>query len=310
MMHKWAATVVLLFSVSWAAAQGMPPEADTFLWKAQKSGRPTVYLLGTLHVGKVGAVLPTSFRRALKASRQLVVESDPDQLALPQYAAQAAELSAMMSDKRSLQQSLGEKRLAELNKMGAQSQDGLHFSARQTIAPWVVWLTMQTLYTPKGYSARYGVDNLLMQSARQQGKPIIPLEQLQPLYTMRSIPEDKLLRSLDAQIRYQQALLQDEREMMADYQAGAAKKLWRQVSEPKYMLRYLPEQDKPFWQDMMLNRLLAERNQAWMMQLVSVLPKQPTLVAVGSGHLFGEQGLVRKMRLIGYTVTPVMPSEN
>ncbi len=67
MMYKWAATMVLLFSVSRAAAQGMPPEADTFLWKAQKSGRPTVYLLGTQHVGKVGAVLPASFRRAYSA---------------------------------------------------------------------------------------------------------------------------------------------------------------------------------------------------------------------------------------------------
>lgn len=93
------------------------------------------------------------------------------------------------------------------------------------------------------------------------------------MYTIRAIPEDKLLRSLDVQIRYQQALLQEEREMMDAYQAGAAKKLWRQLSEPQYLLRYLPQQDKPFWQDLMLNRLLAERNQAWMMQLVSILPE-------------------------------------
>ena len=92
---------------------------------------------------------------------------------------------------------------------------------------------------------------------------------------------------------------------MSLYQTNQAQALWQEVSEPSKLLRFTPQQDKTYWQDFMLNKLLAQRNQTWMLQLVSILPKDSTLIAVGAAHLFGEQGLIRKMRQLGYQLVPV-----
>ena len=122
---------------------------------------------------------------------------------------------------------------------------------------------------------------------------------------MQSIPEDKIMRSLDRLILHHQAALTEQKKMVTLYQNQQAKALWQEVSEPKKLLRFVPTQDKAYWQDFMLNKLLAQRNHTWMMALVSVLPQDTTLIAVGAAHLFGEQGLIRKMRQLGYQVEAV-----
>ena len=281
------------------------PEADAFLWKAEKTGRPTVYLLGTIHIGKKGSTLSPAYQKVLQQSQQLIVESDGDELSQPEYAAEAAQLHNMMTSTRPLHQSLGKMRLFTLNQVLSRGQEPLKFNAHAYQTPWTVWLTVQTLYTPKGYSYRYGIDNLLLQQAKKQGKTIIALERLQPFYLMQNIPEDKILRSLDRVIFQHQAILAEQKKLVSLYQTNQAQALWQEVSEPKKLLRFTPQQDKTYWQDFMLNKLLIQRNQTWMVQLVSILPKDTTLIAVGAAHLFGEQGLIHKMRQLGYKVVPM-----
>ena len=90
---------------------------------------------------------------------------------------------------------------------------------------------------------------------------------------MQSIPEDKILRSLDRVILQHQAILAEQKKLVSLYQTNQAQALWQEVSEPSKLLRFTPQQDKTYWQDFMLNKLLAQRNQTWMLQLVSILPK-------------------------------------
>ena len=294
--------LLVFASSAWAVGE---PEANTFLWKAEKTGRPTVYLLGTIHIGKVGSTLSPAYQKALQESRQLIVESDGEEFNLPQYAEEAKQLHQMMTGTRTLQQSLGRIRIFALNQVLSKGQEPLQFNGERQQTAWSAWLTVQTLYTPKGYSYLYGIDNLLLKQAKQQGKTIVALERLQPLYLMQSIPEDKILRSLDRVILQHQAILAEQKKLVSLYQTNQAQALWQEVSEPSKLLRFTPQQDKTYWQDFMLNKLLAQRNQTWMLQLVSILPKDSTLIAVGAAHLFGEQGLIRKMRQLGYQLVPI-----
>jgi uncharacterized protein len=48
--------------------------------------------------------------------------------------------------------------------------------------------------------------------------------------------------------------------------------------------------------------LLGKRNRNWVAQLKQLMPKQSLFVAVGAGHLVGEQGLISLLRKEGYTV--------
>ncbi len=52
-------------------------------------------------------------------------------------------------------------------------------------------------------------------------------------------------------------------------------------------------------------RLLFDRNHNWVGKLAEWMPERGILVAVGCGHLVGDQGLISLLREAGYTVTPV-----
>ena len=52
-------------------------------------------------------------------------------------------------------------------------------------------------------------------------------------------------------------------------------------------------------------KLITNRNNAWIEILVGVIPTASVLVVVGAGHLPGDTGLINQLRKAGYTVEPV-----
>jgi uncharacterized protein YbaP (TraB family) len=53
------------------------------------------------------------------------------------------------------------------------------------------------------------------------------------------------------------------------------------------------------------DKMLKNRNLKWIAKLPSIIKEQPTFVAVGAAHLIGKYGLIKQLRLKGYTVKPV-----
>jgi hypothetical protein len=51
--------------------------------------------------------------------------------------------------------------------------------------------------------------------------------------------------------------------------------------------------------------LLNNRNKNWVHQLKDIMKKESVFVAVGAGHLIGEQGLIQLLRKAGYKVQPL-----
>lgn len=305
-MPKILITFLMLLASAFGFAKGAP-EADTFLWKVSHAGRPDSWLLGTVHMGKVGSSLPAQYQRTLNQVSQLVVESNADELEQPSHAADAAKMMQMMSDTRTLNQSLGRVRVFALKRIAAEGNDSLAIDGDSKIKPWALWLSLQSLYSPKGYSYQYGMDNLMIQQAGKQQKPIIALERIEPMYYISTIPEDKIKRSFDMLVFNYRKVLAEQKTLVDDYRANRAAALWQDVSNPEEQLKFLPQQDHAFWRKFMYQQLLTERNQQWLPKLIEILPQQSTLVAVGAAHLFGEQGLILRLRQVGYQVTPVLP---
>lgn len=52
-------------------------------------------------------------------------------------------------------------------------------------------------------------------------------------------------------------------------------------------------------------KLLKNRNLNWMVQLPAIMQQQPAFIAVGAGHLVGQYGLIKQLKLKGYKVTPI-----
>jgi uncharacterized protein YbaP (TraB family) len=55
-------------------------------------------------------------------------------------------------------------------------------------------------------------------------------------------------------------------------------------------------------QDLLLN----DRNRNWVAQLKTIMKKESVFVAVGAGHLVGEQGLIALLRKEGYVLRPLV----
>jgi uncharacterized protein YbaP (TraB family) len=53
------------------------------------------------------------------------------------------------------------------------------------------------------------------------------------------------------------------------------------------------------------DRMLKNRNLKWIAELPAIIKEQPTFVAVGAAHLVGKYGLIKQLRLKGYTVKAV-----
>ncbi|HKP32080.1 MAG TPA: TraB/GumN family protein, partial [Chitinophagaceae bacterium] len=54
-----------------------------------------------------------------------------------------------------------------------------------------------------------------------------------------------------------------------------------------------------------LDLLIYNRNRHWMQQLAFILRTEPTLVAVGAGHLPGEDGMLSLLKKSGFAVKPI-----
>ncbi|MEO8823461.1 MAG: TraB/GumN family protein, partial [Ginsengibacter sp.] len=63
--------------------------------------------------------------------------------------------------------------------------------------------------------------------------------------------------------------------------------------------------ESEFGSDKYDDLLLNNRNKKWVKKLDSVMKKESVFVAVGAGHLVGEQGLVSLLKKQGYTVKPL-----
>ena len=292
---------LLLWLFAAAASAKGAPEADTFLYEISKPGRPVSYLLGTIHVGKLKATLPADYRYTLNRVSQLVVETDESSMS----AADNLHMLRMMADNRPLKQSLGTARMRRLQNVLATGQEPADFSPDSQIKPWAFWLLTQSTFNPKGYSYEYGIDNLLIQRAKKLNKPVIALEGAEQLGYFIHLPEDAIIRSFDSLEKHHQAFLNDIISLEDDYRHQRAKKTWAEIANPAHQLRFLPRRDHPLWHELMYDTLLTQRNQIWLPQLIEILPHKPTLIAVGAAHLFGEQGLIVRLRQVGYQVKPV-----
>ena len=304
-------TIWLLLVASVAHARGTP-EADTFLWQVSKEGRPVSYLLGTIHIGKVNDTLPEPYLTALRQVNRLVVESNSNDTESPGYQQDLAAMQSMLYESNPLHKTIGDVRIILINRALRKGQEPLQIDRSTHMQPWAVWMMLESMYSPKNYSYRYGIDNLLIQAAKKQNKPVVALERLEGMRYIESVPEEKVVRRLDKIIAHHNAILQEEADLVEQYQQQQAKQIWADINNPNKQMRYISKQDRAYWEDFMFNRLLAERNQNWLGKLVVMLPEQPTLVAVGAAHLFGEQGLILRLRQIGYRVEPLLlkPAEN
>jgi len=139
-----------------------------------------------------------------------------------------------------------------------------------------------------------GVEEELMKIAKEDKKEIKGLETMQfQASVFDSIPYEwqakELLKNIDSFSVYKNEFDQ----MLQMYKD-------QQLDSMKIMLEK-SEFGSEKYEDILLNN----RNKNWVKQLKEIMKNESVFVAVGSGHLVGDFGLINLLRKAGYKVEPL-----
>jgi hypothetical protein len=263
------------------------------LWSVEGEGGQ-VLLLGSVHLLRTAdQPLPEVVREAYERAARVVMELDPREL--DAAASQAALQKVGVSDAgASVAETLTseEWRLA----VGLASEAGLDLQAVSPFEPWFAALALYNqALAASGYQPALGVELQLAGWATSDGKPVSGLETM----------EEQLLlfKSLATPIQRQMLL-----KMLADLpnldsEAGRMIAAWRS-SDTTALARILDEDFRGF--EALRDTIVNDRNRAWLPAVEALLAEEDaSLVAVGTLHLVGPEGLPALLEARGYTVTPL-----
>jgi uncharacterized protein YbaP (TraB family) len=255
-----------------------------FLWKVEKAGTVN-YVFGTMHLGvDADRTLPPSLWAVFDSAKAFAMEAD---------ATDANLVSAIMrTDGTTLDQELGPAYWAKLEKVVtprmAAGVKGMKPSA------------VAVLVTLQGLPMTAPMDLVMASRAKQAGRPVTYLEDAR----MQQALVDKWMdvRALKAMLDDPDAVRAKNEELLATYKAGDDAKLADLIS------------DQTQWKEMGLSprdavkamdEMLYARNRAWIAPLETLFAPGGAFVAVGVGHLVGQQNVLELLGKKGYTITRV-----
>lgn len=285
------ATVALPACAQPAPAPQAATDADPALWVV-KDADTTIYLFGTVHVLKPGlSWFDEAVKTAFDASGELVLEMiEPD-------AAEAQKLviaTAIDKDGPALTQKLSEGDRAAYIK--AMTEIGLPWQQIEPFKPWMASLTMSMTGLQKsGFDPKSGAEKVLAAAAKAANKPIGALETMeQQLGFFDSVPEESQIKFLNATVKDMPKMTETMNTMVTTWANGDPAALGDLMNEG---MKATPELTKV---------LLTDRNARWAEWIDARMDKPGVVfVAVGAGHLAGEQSLQDKLKAHQLTATRV-----
>jgi len=141
------------------------------------------------------------------------------------------------------------------------------------------------------------LDFLLQQRAVSQGKTVVGLEEMGEqvsVFERMSLPDQ--IQMLSAMVRYQENLEGLTEQLIAAYRDRDLAQLGRLMDEGLRM----SGADRSY-----RDRLLLDRNRRMFERMLPLVQRGNAFIAVGAGHLVGEDGLLRLLERRGFRVQSV-----
>ena len=266
------------------------------LWKVSGNGVHDSYILGTHHIAPV-AILDSiaGFDEAFAQCQVLYGEIDMAS-SMQEIAAKSQQYMLAPADS-ALSKVLSAE---EMKIVDAATQKYMHlpasmFDRLKPAALSTQLAVIQAASIFNGFDPAKQIDAALQQKARDMGMPVMGLEtadfQLQMLFgTPVSCQAADLMKMLNDEAGY----LEYTRILADVYSRQKIDAMLELMRDPGLGMS-----------EHELDRLIYDRNAAWVEHLKEVLPAEAAFVVVGAGHLPGEKGLLSLLRRAGYSVTPV-----
>lgn len=288
-----AARFILLLAGVWllAASAVQAASGGPALWRVD-GGATTVYLLGTIHL------LPPDSGWRSPAIGQAVAEADSLWLEVDQAATQSPAFQSYVMARGFDRDGPGLPALLDddlAQRLDALSRDlGVPLQALAPMRPWFAAVTLVTVFSQRqGYGAQHGVEAVLEREFVARGRPVKALE----------TPEQAIAALADRSDGVQQALLADTIDQLAD--GGqvladlTAAWLTGDVAQLDALaLAPLAAHEEAY------EALLIARNKAWLPKIEHLIAGGGVhLVAVGTAHLIGGDGLIAMLLARGHSIT-------
>ena len=275
-----------------AVAQSLP-DAEPAMWVVRDQDT-TIYLFGTFHAldGKRDW-FNDEVRDAFEASQEVVLEiitpDDPAELrpALARHAFTAPgapSLSSKLSP-------AGRTRLAATlakNKMPAGSLD--------RFKPFFASVTLASLqFGAMGMGAEQGAEAVIKRAMKGTAKQLGAVETVDEQYALlNALPEPEQLRILESTLRDDGSMHKEISSMLDAWHRGDAKAVAAAIQQS--------DKDSPSLYKLMFT----DRNARWAQWVDRRLDSPGTVfMAVGAGHLAGDQSLVTMLKKSGHRVSRV-----
>jgi len=288
---------VLMF-LGFVAGKAQKPEKQkplekSLLWKISGNGlsKPS-YLYGTIHmICEDDAALGDSLIAAIEKSDRVYFEVDMDNI---------MEIFTAFKDFKMR----GDTTLADLLSKADYEKVKEYMESKSTLLPFSKLETYKpmlasSLLLEQGAACEQSVamEQLIMQEAKRYRKRIEGLETMSYQASIfDSIPyklqAEQLLKYIETGDKQSEADKQFE-EMVEAYKAQDIEKLGDYISQDGDGLGDYGD------------ILIYNRNRNWVEKLKRIMPGKTLTIAVGAGHLAGEQGMIKLLRKEGYTVKPV-----
>jgi hypothetical protein len=269
-------------------------EKSSLLWKISGHGleKPS-YLFGTIHMlCEEDAMLGDSLKKAIRNCDNVYLEVQMDNLM--EMVGMLGQLS--MRDDTTLSDLLSKDDYEKVKKYFDEKGSMLPFSMLETLKPILAASMLEENSLPCGTPV--AMEQLIMEEAKSDEKSIKGLE------TMAY--QASVLDSIPYKVQAQQ---------LVSY-IDSANKGVDENKEFNELLEAYKSQDLKKLEELMVKSdigmssytdvLLYNRNRNWVKKLKTILPGKSLVIAVGAGHLPGDQGVIQLLRKEGYTVTPVI----
>ncbi|GAA0877167.1 TraB/GumN family protein [Algoriphagus jejuensis] len=273
---------VLLFI--WLPSFG---QDNSLLWKVSGNGlQGPSYLFGTIHlICKEDFRIANRVEEAFEASEKIVMELDMSDPKL-QSKMQGLSLNPGM---KNISEDLDASEVKLINDFLRESY-GVGLEQLGILKPFV----LSTMVLMKSFPCEEleGYEVSFTSKAMESQKPIIGLETPEfQLGIFDQIPAEIQLSEL-IKIIQDQSAADDFRQLTAAYLREDTEALYDLMVAEAMMAEYREV-------------LLDNRNKAWVSILANEMVAQSLFVAVGAGHLGGDQGLISLLRKAGYQVDPI-----
>jgi uncharacterized protein YbaP (TraB family) len=291
-MKKWSWGLVMILATFSGLAQNKNNESNTLLWQISGNGltRPS-FLFGTIHMlCAQDAVLSEGLKNAIAKSDQVYLEVDMDNL----FELIGTMTHMKMRGDTTLADLLSEKDYRKVKEYFEKKSSPLPFSMLETFKPF---LAVSTVMESGINCESVAMEQIIMQEAKQDRKTIKGLETM--AYQMSifdSIPykiqAEQLVQYIDSAGKGNNDNKEYE-DLVTAYKNQDLNKLEELTKQGDMgMANYS-------------DLLLYNRNRKWVEKLKSLMLQKSLMIAVGAGHLPGENGVISLLRKAGYIVTPM-----